>query len=572
MIGGSDRSDGLTVSDRSTSASHKLQAVMIMKRRILLKLAAQATLVESARSALAIVQRIGSGRSYRVADYGAIGDGRTLDTAAIQKAIDVCAKRGGGTVRLERGTYLSGSIFLRSHVTLNLAKGATLTGSGELELYGGDPDAAKGSEPGVEGHLIHAEGATDAGITGEGTIDGNGRRFWIPDIKRQKPAPENEWADVAMFHWKALPRPGPMLNFRGCTRVRVSGVKLVNSPAWTVRLFGCDGVNIDHVKIDNPRYGPNTDGIDVVCTSNVTISDCHIVTGDDAICLKSEGPASSLRPTSNITVRRCFIDTNCNGLKIGTGTQGSFANIHFSDCDLQSIYSYVGDRMISGIAVELVDGGSISGFTADNIRMSGARTPIFVRLGNRGTGQAIATPGTLRNVRITNIRAKGSIATSSICGIPGYPVEDIVLENVQLSMQESGRPEWTERQISEVEDGYPEARMFGRLPSYGLYCRHVKELKVSNLRVDKLSADYRPSIHIEDVSDGEFSHFNTEHPDGQSPVVRAVHVNGIIFRNCTAPAGTGIYVAKSVDSGPVSFIECDMSSARQAITEVPKKT
>jgi Glycosyl hydrolases family 28 len=184
------------------------------------------------------------------------------------------------------------------------------------------------------------------------------------------------------------------------------------------------------IKIRNPIIGPNTDGIDPTCCRNVFISDCDIATGDDCICLKSEGPYGRMGLTKNITITNCVMTCCCNGLKFGTATRGGFENITFSNSVIYNEDVALNARVIAGIAIEMVDGGWVDGVAISNIRMQRVRTPIFVRLGARREA------GRLRGVMIDNVHATGAILTSSITGIPGHSVEDVSLTNIRIESEE----------------------------------------------------------------------------------------------------------------------------------------
>jgi polygalacturonase len=256
-------------------------------------------------------------------DLGARGDGRTLNTRALQFAIDRAFQAGGGVVSLPPGIFLSGGLTLRSRVTLHLEAGAELRGSTDANDYEYHPG------PQVEGdangrHLIFAQDAEDVAITGLGTIDGNGAAFWRRK-GRPAPRPEDLWGDVIAWDYEpATPRrPSPMLEFARCRNVRIEGVTLTNAPGWTLRPIACESVVIRGIHVRNPIYAPNTDGMDITACRNVFVCDCDIATGDDAICIKSENPYGELLPTKNITVTNCVLSTCCNGFKVGTATLSS---------------------------------------------------------------------------------------------------------------------------------------------------------------------------------------------------------------------------------------------------------
>src|SRR5450756_937307 len=338
---------------------------------------------------------------FDVRQYGARGDGKSKDTASLQRAVDECAAAGGGVVYLSPGIYLSGTVILKDNVTFHLEAGATLLGSTQLADY------RHQSGPPVLGdangkHLIFAREAKNVTLSGAGRIDGQGPAFWVPS-GRKVPPPADAWRDVATYDWKPLDRPSPMVEFCACTNLRIEGVTLANAAGWTLRPIECDTVAISGIKIRNPIIGPNTDGIDPTCCRNVFIGDCDIATGDDCICLKSEGPYGRMGLTKNITITNCVMTCCCNGLQFGTATRGGFENVTFSNSVIYNEQVPLNARVISGIAIEMVDGGWVDGVAISNIRMQRVRTPIFIRLGARRAA------GNLRGVTIDNVHATGAI-------------------------------------------------------------------------------------------------------------------------------------------------------------------
>ncbi len=502
--------------------------------------------------AAAVAARAAGGRVVEPRAFGAAGDGKTRDTAAIQKAIDECASAGGGMVYLAPGTYLAGTIVLRENITFHLEAGATLLGSTDLADYRPQPGPPLLGDANAK-HLLFARDAANVTLSGAGRIDGQGRAFWAPS-GRKTPPPEDAWRDVATYDWKPLDRPSPMVEFFRCTNLRIEDVTLANSPGWTLRPIECESVIIRGIRIRNPVIGPNTDGIDPTCCRNLAISDCDIATGDDCICLKSEGPYGVMGLTRNITITNCVMTSCCNGLKFGTATRGGFENITFSNSVIYNDDVPLNARVISGIAVEMVDGGWTEGVVVSNVRMQRVRTPIFVRLGARNGA------GRLRGVMIDGIHATGAILTSSVTGIPGHDVEDVSLSNIRIETEEPGREEWVERAVPEQEKSYPEARMFGRLPAYGLYARHARGLKIANLRVVSAAKDERPALYCEDVKELRVEALEASAPESGQPLLRLKDVRDAVIAGCVAPAMRG----KAVDaagSEAVRLVGNDFSRA-----------
>lgn len=441
--------------------------------------------------------------SKSILEYGAEAGGRTLNTRAIQRAIDDVFRSGGGTVNVPEGVFLIGRIELKSKVTLNLQPGSTLLGSTSINDY----NAERGS-PNYPGnnprHLIFAQDADDVTLTGPGRIDGQGPSFWEPSGRAPLP-PEEEWADVASHSLapKHSGRPSPMLEFVNCRRLKVNGVHIENAPGWTLRAVNCDDVEYRNVSIKNPTVGPNTDGMDICGCQHVLITDCVVDTGDDAICLKSENPfGSEPRLLKNIEVTNCTLTTCCNGFKLGTSSEGGFEDIKFSNSVVRNGLVPFAERVISGIALEVVDGGWIDGVEVTGIQMERARTAIFIRLENRKRPHDYPKHG-IRNVNIENVQATEALLASSITGLPGMNVQDVTLSHVRVQNVLPGRSDWVKRPVPEKESAYPEARMFGMLPATGLYVRHAQNLHLNDLVFTATAGEPRPAVIFDDVDGAE---------------------------------------------------------------------
>lgn len=479
-------------------------------------------------------------RLFDARSYGAAGNGTALDSPAVNAAIDACHASGGGVVYLAPGVYRSGTVILKSNVTLYLEAGATLLGSKELTDY--SPQAgppAKGDAN--QKHLIFARDSENIGVAGPGRIDGQGQAFWVPS-ERKVPPPEDGWRDVATYDWKPLDRPSPLIEFAFCRYVRVEDVRIENASGWTVRPINCDNVVIRGITIKNPVIGPNTDGIDATGCRNVFISDCHIDTGDDAICFKSENPyGGDPQISRNITVTNCVLTCCCNGVKFGTATRGGFENITITNLVIANEDVPLNARVISGLALEMVDGGWLEGVTISNIRMQRVRTPIFLRRGIR-RARPDGTAGVLRGVMIENIHATGSILTSSVTGLPGFNVEDVTLSGIRIDSEEAGREEWVALEIPEVPKAYPEARMFGRLPAYGLYARHVDGLRIKDFVVAAAPLEARPALVCDDVRNLDVSGLRPMARASTQPVVKLIATRGAWLRDCSAPVGSRTFL------------------------------
>lgn len=470
-----------------------------------------------------------------VRDCGAAGGGATLDTKAIQSAIDAATGAGGGTVRFPAGRYLSGTIFLKSNVTIHLDPGATLLGSTKLDDFPRTtPTLRSYTDDYTERSLIYAEGAENIAIEGRGTIDGQGAAF---------PGP-----------YKVRPY---MIRVIACKNVAVRDVTIKDSPMWVQHYLACEGVLIDGVTVHS-RVNHNNDGIDIDGCERVRIANCDIWSGDDAIVLKS----TLDRPCRDVTVTNCSMSTLCNAFKLGTESNGGFEGIVMNNC---TIY----DTRLAGIALELVDGGKLDGVAIDNVTMRDTRCPIFIRLGNRARpfkeGMAQIGQGSLRNITISNVIATGADKTGcSITGLPGAAAENITLSNVAVSFVGGGTDADAKREVPEQETKYPEYRMFGTLPAYGYYVRHVRGLRLINCRVDFEKPEARPALVCDDVAGLELAGWQAKAPaPGGSPVMLGLrNVRDAFIHGCRAPRGAAAFLGiEGAESARIKLMENDLPAA-----------
>jgi len=528
----------------------------------------------SASSALMGVSVTGLGQAApmlaakSILDYGAKPDGRTLNTEAIQRAIDDVFRAGGGLVYAPPGSFLIGGLELKSRVTLYLEAGCVLLGSKSIDDYDYHPGPPMQGDANGH-HVIFARNADDVSLCGPGTIDGQGEAYWEPRANRPPMAPEDAWKEGATGHYQVKDnnrRPSPMVEFAQCRNVRISGVTLKNSSGWTLRPVACETVVIDGVRIRNPIYGVNTDGMDITASRNVFVSNCDIYTGDDAICLKSENPYGDLLPTKNVTITNCVISTSCNSFKLGTASHGAFENIVFTNSVLYADSdSPLYTRSSGGICIEMVDGGSIDGIVVSNIRMQNVRAPIFVRLGERRKKEGTF----LRNVLIEGVDAAGAIVSSSITGVPDLRPTDITVSDCRIRTVEEGQAAWTHRDIPEVADKYPEARMMGRLPSYGFFVRHVDRVRLRNIECVTDRPDARPAIVCDDVADIICGGLELAAPTGGAPLFDLRNTRRALLTGMRAPVDSKLFAQVSgAESSEVTLLSNSFGQGQEAVSLV----
>lgn len=421
-------------------------------------------------------------QTYNVVDYGAVGDGSTVNTVFIQAAIDSCFENGGGEVLFSGGDFVTGTIFLKSNVMLNIESGASLLGSPSIADY---PDAMPQLPTYVNNYtnktLVYAEDAENIGFTGSGTFDGQGINFLNEEHRP--------------FGFR----------FVSCSNVLIEDVSFRNSGFWMMHNFDIDSLVIRNIDIFN-HGNANNDGINIDGCRNVLVENCTVDSNDDPMVLKTTGPANC----EDVEIRNCTVATWSRALKIGTETHAGFRNIHLHDLTVEwssLAVSFLGVGAGScGINLAIVDGGFMENVTVENVTMEGIETAIFVRLGNRGrvyeAGMPAPAVGYLRDVTIRNVEATvESNITSSITGIPGFYAKNIQLEDVTIEFPGGANDPGPSFTVPENEDAKPDNDIFGStLPSYGLYVRHVDSLQLTNVCFNWEDEDARQGIILDDVT------------------------------------------------------------------------
>ncbi|MDJ0367023.1 glycosyl hydrolase family 28 protein [Hymenobacter sp. H14-R3] len=448
-------------------------------------------------SALVLSASAALAQTYSVRAYGAVADGRTVATAAIQKAVDACTKAGGGTVEVPAGTYLIGTVFLKSNVTLHLDNGAVLKGSPNLTDYHAYTLPQYGQN--YYG-MLFTENAENVAITGEGTVDGNNQAFYdftqaktIDSVTTRYTRQKNNYRHVAsgIGDGPVVPkdRPRQMVVFSVCKNVTVSNVSLINSPFWTLHFADCNDVRLTGIRLYSGLLVPNADGVDFTSCSNVTVSDCDIQAGDDALVVVGYDHHFEIPGYRNLRhVSENFVITNCNlqsassGIRIGFLDQNTVRNVTVSNCNITN--------STRGINISLRDEGSLENLTFDNIRIEtklrtgdwwGNGEPIHISA-IRGNADKSVKMGRIKNVRFNNITCRGENGIL-LYGTAESPLEDVEFHNLTF--------DFTDSPLNGVAGGNVDLR--GNLdPKFGLFARdipgllaeHINGLTVDNFKLN----------------------------------------------------------------------------------------
>lgn len=488
---------------------------------------------------------------YNVRAFGAMGDGKTLDSPAINRAIAACGAAGGGTVLVPPGIYLSGSIRLTNNMNLYVSAGATILGAPQ-EMNAYDP-----TEPWVGmayqdgGHtyfhnsLIWGEGLTNVSITGPGMINGGGLVRLDSALDRMSGyslwSPANR--EAARNYVSTNPPPSRLGNkaiaLKLCRNVLMRDVTIYHGGHFAILATGCDGMTVDNVTMDTDR-----DGIDIDCCRNSVVSNCRINSPtDDGLCPKSSFALGTNVVTENLTIVNCQVSGCVEGtlldgtmkpardgtgrIKFGTEANGGFRNVTVANCTFRSCH---------GLALEEVDGGIMENITIDNIAMTDVRGyPIYITLGKRNRGPDVKVPSRGRNILISNVIATGidKMSGIQITGIPEEPLQGIRLENIRLNFTGGGTAADAMRDPPELGTGYPEPGRVGTMPAYGLFARHVHDLELANLTVGYTRDDLRPPMVFRDVDGLEIDNFKARVAEGV-PVARFYGVTHATVRNSPA--------------------------------------
>ncbi len=439
-------------------------------------------------------------QDYNIKDFDAVGDGKTINTVNIQKAINAASEAGGGKVVITQGTFVTGTLYMKDNVTLHLNEGATLLGSPHLDDYPMHELSTVRSytERYTKKGLIYAEGVNNIAIQGAGIIDGNSF------------APEFKQASKENMTLKPLG-----IKFISCKNVRVEGVTIMQAGLWLQHYLNCEDLTIRNIEAINHGNFTN-DGLNIDGCRNVLIEDISIDSHDDALVFKSTGPAIC----EDVKVRNCILKSHCHALKFGTETTGGFRNFDIAGIQIMpsdSVHYKTGKlwRVITGVAMEITDGGIMENIKISDLHADSVYAPIFIKLGNRARKHREdapePTPGTIKNIILSDITiTNAGPFSSSITGFPGYQVQDVTLKNISIKYNVAPTEAELFSEVPENEKRYPEITMFTKglpetkyLPTYGLFARHVNGLSIENFEVEPASGDPREKfkfINVENLA------------------------------------------------------------------------
>jgi len=499
-----------------------------------------------------------------ILDFGAKGDGKNLCTSAIQQAIDAAAKAGGGVVTCPPGTWLTGTIFLKSHVTLRLQQGCTLLGSTNINDYPERIPAIRSyTDNYTRRSLIYAEGIDDIAIEGAGTLDGNGGLF------PRKAGPKVDYL-----------RPY-LLRVINCRDVRVEGIFLKNSAMWTHHYFACERVRVTGVRVwAFANY--NNDGIDIDGCRDVVVSKCFMASEDDGITLKS----TSEHPCQSIVISDCAVSSRSSCIKLGTESMGGFRDVTIVNCTVNKVPSdapkIFGDGRNGLVGIDLIsaDGGCLERVNISNVTIDGMLVPIGLRLGARGRGlvdsqrvpesqrPARLPVGTFKDVSLANIVATGGGRNCGILllGHPGHPLQNVSLANITVRGKGGGEAKLADRPVPERAYDYPQPVSWGNLPGYGLYARHVRGLTVSNVRLQTAAPDARHGLVFDDVEDADLSGVACMPGKGTNAFLRLSTTRNVLVHGSQPRSSEGVFLkVDGSDSSGIVLLDNDFSQVKRVV-------
>ncbi|PZP45360.1 MAG: glycoside hydrolase [Pseudopedobacter saltans] len=466
-------------------------------------------------------------KDYSILTFGARNDGKTLNSSIIQGAIDYITANGGGRLIFDSGTYVTGTVYIKSNVTLHLLKGATILGSTNPFDY------EKNKYIGWTSMFFSIK-QSNIGITGKGTIDGRGfytatnavanihKQIVTDPFKYDRPNETNRPQNIY---------------FRECNNITIKGITLKNPASWNQTYDQCKNLLVDSINVDSKNYW-NNDGIDVVDCDSVVIKNSYFDAADDVICFKSHDAAKICQ---NVIVDNCVGRSSANGLKFGTVSRGGFKNFKVTNLKIFDTYR-------SAITFAAVDGGTVENILVDGVKSYNTGNVIYLRIGERWNK---GKQPSMQNIIIKNIYAEvpfskpdsgysyegpiedlpRNISPASIVGLPQYKIKNITLSNIEIVYPGAGNPNYAKRgtsktdleSIPEMPEAYPEFSQFKELPAWGLYIRHAEGITLNNVSFKAKQGDYRPAIVFDDVKNASFQNVKFYEPNSKGKKQKILH-------------------------------------------------
>ena len=467
-------------------------------------------------------------RDYNTSLFGIKSNGTTLNTNSIQKAIDFIHENGGGRLVFYVGRYLTGSIHLKSNVTIQLEEGAVLVGSTNPFDY----EHITGWTA-----LIFAHDQQNIGITGKGIIDGQGFIVATNLVNLI----QNGVVKDPLRNDRPSETIRPLnIYFRGCKNITIRGITLKNPASWNQEYDQCRNVIIDRIIVDSKSYW-NNDGVDIVDCDSVSVTNSYFDSADDGICLKSH---SADFICMNVYIHNNTVRTSANGIKFGTASYGGFRNIKI-------IKNLVFDTYRSAITFAAVDGGIVEDVIVDSLRSINTGNVIFLRIGERRAGKK----GKMSNINISNVYGEvpltkpdagynyegpvedmpRNVSPASIVGMPDALIQNVSLRNVEIHYPGGGNPAFAQvgldelQKVPELPSNYPEFSMFKELPAWGFYIRHAEGITFENVTLICEKKDYRKAIVLDDVAGATFKSLKVVQPGSNNEPVFSFRSRGVSF-------------------------------------------
>lgn len=488
---------------------------------------------------------------YNVLDYGIKGDSITYNTAAINKLIETVSQKGGGVLLFPAGNYLSCMIQLKSHITIQLEKGAVLIaaksngvdGYGVPELDGDNNKYIDFAHCHWSNSLIYGRDLEDVAIVGKGMIWGRDSQY--AQQGKDKDAPQG-------FLYKTANKGIGLVN---CKKVVIKDISIFKGGHFSFKCTGVENLIVENLIIDTYRDGSSID-----CCKDVKVNNCLInAPQDDGIVLKSSYALGYKKATENVVITNCKVTANpCGSLlgkslmkphrpdlgriKFGTESNGGFKNITVSNCELENS---------CGITMETVDGGDLQDIFISDIKMQNVYdTPFFIRLGARLRAPEATPIGKCEHLVIKNIVANNACMRNNlavmIMGIPNHTIDGVDMSNIEINFKGGGTGDMLKMNVPEQENLYPDPEMWKILPSYGFFIRHAKNIKIDNIRLRFLNKEERPPFYFEDVQNIKLSNIDAQREGESTPYLVMKNVQEFSMQNCKGVKDNQINMIESM--------------------------